>query len=176
MTSVRRVISCFLLPLVLFGVAALAVEKDKAGTRDHPLVSRCQGSVLHNQGSSGFEQVELPRARYDTAQQPAKPVKSQRVEGKVLNYAYFPPRFLVAQLKGPQGDVNVSLTVRPPSSVQDGKGVGPPYFLQVVEVQALRTDAGTVNAAALQKGLGADGKVALHGVFSTPAARSSNCG
>lgn len=235
MASVRWVIFCFLLPLAWFGAAAWAVEKDKPGTHDHPLVSRYQGSVLHNQGSSGFEQVELPLSRYDAAQQPAKPVKSQRVEGKVLNYAYwgpvgrsdlevfrnyqsalaksgfvllfvcdeparcqadglgkfsadwtgrsssfqggydaqsrmddsdmFAPRFLVAQLKGPQGDVYVSLTVRPPSSVQDGKGVGPPYFLQVVEVQAMRTDAVTVNAAALQKGLAADGKVALYGVF-----------
>lgn len=235
MTSVRRVICCVVLPLALFAVTASAVEKDKPGARDHPLVSRYQGSVLHNQGSSGFEQVELPLARYDAAQQPARPAKSQRVEGKVLNYAYwapagrsdlevfrnyesalaksgftllfvcdeparchadglgrfaadwtgrsssfqggynalsnmddsgnFPPRFLVAQLKGPQGDVFVSLTVRPPSSVQDGKGVGPPYFLQVVEVQAMRTDAVTVNAAALQRGLAADGKVALYGVF-----------
>ena len=233
MTSLRRLTACLLLPLAWSGAAAWAVEKDKPGTRDHPLVSRYQGSVLHNQGSSGFEQVELPLGRYDDAQNPARPVKSQRVEGKVLNYAYwapqgrsdlevfrnyqsalaksgfvqlyacdeparcqadglgkfaadwtdrsstfqgdglsrmedsgmFPPRFLVAFLKGAQGDVYVSLTVRPPTSTQDGKGVGPRYFLQVIEVQAMRTDAVTVNAAALQKGLAADGKVALYGVF-----------
>ena len=241
MTSVSRLIVCLLWPLAWPGAAAWVVEKDKSGTRDHPLVSRYQGSVLHNQGSSGFEQVELPLGRYDDAQQPARPVKFQRIEGKVLNYAYwapqgrsdlevfrnyqsalaksgfvllyacdeparcqsdglgkfaadwtgrsssfqggydglsrmddsgmFPPRFLVAYLKGAQGEVYVSLTVRPPSSLQDGKGVGPPYFLQVVEVQAMRTDAVTVNAAALQKGLAADGKVALYGVvFDTGSA------
>lgn len=83
----------------------------------------------------------------------------------------YPPRFLVAQLKRAQGDVYVNLTVKPPSSTQQDKGMGGPYFLQVIEVQAMRSDAVTIDANAMQKGLAADGKIALYGVlFDTASA------
>ena len=87
----------------------------------------------------------------------------------------YPPRFLVAQLKRAQGDVYVSLTVKPPSSTQQDKGMGGPYFLQVIEVQAMRSDAvkviATVDTEAMQKGLVADGKISLYGLlFDTGSA------
>jgi OmpA-OmpF porin, OOP family len=228
-----------MLPLVM--LPAYAQMKDKPGGKDHPLVSRFEGSVLNNFGGTSFEQVDLPLARYESTAGPAKPSKSLRVEGKVMNYDYwgpagksdlevfrnyqgalsksgftllyvcdeprrceadglgkfaadwssrpttflggysptsryeengnYPPRFLVAQLKRPQGDVYVNLTVQAASSTQQGKSMGGPYFLQVIEVQAMRTDAVTVDANAMQKGLAADGKIALYGVlFDTGSA------
>ena len=220
---------------------AYAQMKDKPGGKDHPLVSRYEGSILNNFGGTSFEQVDLPLARYESTTGPAKPSKSLRVEGKVMNYDYwgpagksdlevfrnfqaaltksgftllfvcdeprrceadglgkfaadwsnrpttflggynptsryeengnYPPRFLVAQLKRTQGDVYVNLTVTPPSSTQQNQKMGGPYFLQVIEAQAMRTDAVTVDANAMQKGLAADGKIALYGVqFDTGSA------
>ena len=231
----------FLSFVLLIAGAAYAQMKDKPGGKDHPLVSRYEGSILNNFGSISFEQVNLPLARYESTTGPAKPSKSLRVEGKVLNYDYwgpagksdlevfknyqtaltksgftlmfvcdeprrceadglgefaadwsnrpttflggysptsryeknsnYPPRFLVAQLKRAQGDVYVNLTVQPPSSTQQNKNMGGPYFLQVIEAQAMRTDAVTVDANAMQKGLSADGKIALYGVlFDTGSA------
>lgn len=83
----------------------------------------------------------------------------------------YPPRFLVAQRKG-ESDLYASLTVQPPSSTETDRGVGARYFLQVVETQPMRTDAVTVlDAASMQKGIAAEGKVALYGVnFDTGSA------
>jgi OOP family OmpA-OmpF porin len=81
------------------------------------------------------------------------------------NNGSYPPRYLAARLKRPAGDVTLSLTILPPSSVQKDSGVGGPMFLQVVEAKAMETGNVTVNADALAKGLAADGKLALYGIF-----------
>ncbi len=77
----------------------------------------------------------------------------------------YPPRYLAARLKRPAGDVTVMLTIHGPSSTQKDSGVGGPYFLQVVEAKAMETGNVTVNADAIAKGLAADGKLALYGIF-----------
>lgn len=220
---------------------AAAVERDRPGAKDHPQVSRYEGSILHNQGVVAFEQVVLPLGPYTSTPQGMQPSKSRKVEGKVLNYAYwgpkdrselevfrnyqaalakagftllyvcdepercraeglasfaadwtnrpatfgggsdplsrmeengnYPPRFLVARRQA-DGDLYVSLTVLPPSSTERDRGVGAPYFLQVIETQPMRTNAVAVlDAAAMQKGIAAEGKVALYGVnFDTGSA------
>jgi outer membrane protein OmpA-like peptidoglycan-associated protein len=92
-------------------------------------------------------------------------------EGGYYNAAYmhnnsnFPPRFLVAQSKRASGLVTVILTVQPPSSTEQNAGVGAPYFLQVIETAEMQTGQVTVNAQALSKGLAAEGKIALYGVY-----------
>ncbi len=81
----------------------------------------------------------------------------------------YPPRFLVARLQRPQGaEVTAILTVKGPSSTEKGSGVGAPYFLQVVESAAMESGnvaVKTLAADALDKGLAADGKVALYGIY-----------
>lgn len=77
----------------------------------------------------------------------------------------YPPRYLVAQLARPEGNVTAILTVQPASSTQKDNGVGSPYFLQVVESGAMKTGNVTVSADELGKGLAAEGKIALYGVF-----------
>lgn len=79
----------------------------------------------------------------------------------------YPPRFLVAQLQRAEGDVTVILTVKGPSSTEKNSGVGAPYFLQVIESAAMQKGNVTVTVAAdaLGKGLAAEGKMALYGVF-----------
>lgn len=77
----------------------------------------------------------------------------------------YPPRYLVAQLARPEGDVTAILTVQPPSSTQKDNGVGSPYFLQVIESGAMKAGNVTVSADQLGKSLAAEGKIALYGVF-----------
>jgi OmpA-OmpF porin, OOP family len=81
------------------------------------------------------------------------------------NNSNYPPRYLAARLKRPAGDVTVALTVLPPSSTQKDAGVGSPYFLQVIEAKPMETGTVTVNADAMAKGLQAEGKMALYGIF-----------
>jgi outer membrane protein OmpA-like peptidoglycan-associated protein len=77
----------------------------------------------------------------------------------------YPPRYLVAQLARPEGNVTAILTVQPPSSTQKDNGVGSPYFLQFIESGAMKAGNVTVSADELGKGLAAEGKIALYGVY-----------
>lgn len=77
----------------------------------------------------------------------------------------YPPRYLVAQLARPEGNVTAILTVQPPSSTQKDNGVGSPYFLQVIESGAMKAGSVTVSAEELGKGLAAEGRIALYGVY-----------
>jgi OmpA-OmpF porin, OOP family len=81
------------------------------------------------------------------------------------NNGNYPPRYLAARLKRPAGDVTLQLTILPPSSTQKDNGVGGPMFLQVIEAKPMETGNVTVNAEAIAKGLAADGKLALYGIF-----------
>lgn len=205
--------------------SASAAYKEKPGGKDHPMVSRYQGSMLANYGVVNFDQVDIPLGKD----------KTEKLEGKVYNYYYltpqdrselevfrnfqqalaasnfkilfscdvpracetmqlgryasewtsrsssfvdgyspitrmgqngnYPPRYLVARLSRPQGDVTVVLTITPPSSTQKDSKVGAPYFLQVIETQPMQTGQVAINADALGKGMEADGKVALYGIY-----------
>ncbi len=203
---------------------------DKTGGKDHPLVSRFQGSIILNYGTINFESVKVA----------VSPTKQEVVEGKLHNYLYYapkgsaalevfrsyknalektrfkilfacedapvcqkqgldahaafwtdktetfvggfsstsrmdsngnyPPRFLVARLARPEGDITVVLTVKSPSSTEVGRGVGGPYFLQIIESAAMKTDSvsiddSIVDLRGLKSGLIADGKVSLNGIF-----------
>lgn len=70
----------------------------------------------------------------------------------------YPPLYIAARLPRPQGDLTAILTI------VEGPG-GPHQFLQIVEATAMAQGSVTVQADALSKGLAADGKVALYGVF-----------
>lgn len=205
--------------------AGSGMFKERKGAKDHPLVSRFQGAILHNYGVLNFEQVKVPLSA----------TKEETVEGKIYNYFYlmptdrtglevyrnyksalekngfqilvaceaereceaqrlgrhasewtrrsgtwtggfesisaldqnasYPPRYLVARLKRAAGDVTVVLLTRAPSSTQKDDGVGGPYFLQVIEAKAMETGNVTVNSAAMAKGLAAEGKMALYGIY-----------
>ncbi len=75
-----------------------------------------------------------------------------------------PFRFLMARLARPAGDVTVVLTLR--GGYWADEGFGTDYFVQVIEAQAMQTDqVAVVKADTLGKGLTADGKVALYGIF-----------
>lgn len=207
------------------GHAMAGSYPERPGGKDHPLVSRFQGSVLYNYGTIAFDRVEVPAADG----------KKDVVEGRVSNYFYvapkdrgdyevwrsyraalegagfriltaceeakqclkeglgrhaqdwtnrpttfaggysplsylsasdnYPPRFLSARLDRPQGNVTVVLTVLPASSSQKDGGAGAPYFVQVIESQPMEAGNVRVDADALGKGLAAEGRVVLPGLF-----------
>ena len=62
--------------LVFFtaSVAKAAPYKEKAGAKDHPLVGRFQGSIMHNYGTYSFERVDVP----------VSATTSESVEGKIF--------------------------------------------------------------------------------------------
>lgn len=61
--------------------AGPGLYKERKGGKDHPLVSRFQGAILHNYGVVNFEQVKVPLSAD----------REETVEGKVYNYAYVIP-------------------------------------------------------------------------------------
>jgi OOP family OmpA-OmpF porin len=226
----RRLISLRFLLLALFAASVCApasagIYKERKGAKDHPLVSRFQGAILHNYGVVNFDQVKVPLSG----------TKDETIEGKIYNYFYvipidrtgievyrnykaalektgfqilaaceeerecekqrlgrnasewthrpdawiggyesisaldqngnYPPRYLAARLKRATGDVTVLLLTQATSSTQKDAGVGAPYFLQVIEARQMETGNVTVNAASMAKGLAADGKMALYGIY-----------
>ncbi|MCJ0762055.1 OmpA family protein [Variovorax terrae] len=87
---------------------------------------------------------------------------SGQVAPKGFGDSYFglPQRGLLAQRSSPQGDVYVFLHMM--ESGRDNLSI----YQQVVEVQPMQTDQIQVlDAAALQKGLQAEGRIAVYGVF-----------
>lgn len=77
----------------------------------------------------------------------------------------YPPRVLVARLARAEGDVTVMLTVLPPSSTEVSRGTGGPYFLQVIEAQPMSGGQVQIKADALAKGMAAEGRIALYGLY-----------
>ena len=75
-----------------------------------------------------------------------------------------PFRFLMARLARPAGDVTVVLTIR--GGYWADRGFDTDYFVQVIEAQPLQGDqVSVVKADTLGKGLAAEGRVALYGIF-----------
>lgn len=74
-------------------------------------------------------------------------------------------RYLAAKLPREDGDVYVSLYVTP-----SGAGGGPTYQriltqLHVVEVESMQENMVTVDADAMAKGIGEEGRIALYGIL-----------
>lgn len=84
---------------------------------------------------------------------------------------HYPVRFLAAQLPRPEGDVYITLTVRPQNSTTQGRGMGARYFMQVIESAPMTTGQVKVDATAIGKGLASEGRIALYGIeFDTDKA------
>jgi OmpA-OmpF porin, OOP family len=80
------------------------------------------------------------------------------------NLSSQPFRFLMARLTQPAGEVTVVFTLR--GGYWADRGFDTDYFVQVIESQAMQTDQVTVvKADTMGKGLSADGKIALYGIF-----------
>lgn len=74
-----------------------------------------------------------------------------------------PFRFLLARLSRAEGDVMAVLTIR--GGYFADQGFGTDYFLQVVESMPMQANQVAVNADVMNKGLNAEGKVSLYGIY-----------
>ena len=73
-----------------------------------------------------------------------------------------PTYFISGELTRGTGNAYVQLWVIEPGSSQEGRA---PIFMQIVEMKAMETGKVTVDANAMNKGLDADGKIALYGIY-----------
>lgn len=91
---------------------------------------------------------------------------------RMENNGNYPPRYLVAERKRPEGDEYAVLTVTDPSSTEQDKKMGGPYYLQVVEVQKMQMGAVSVlDAKAIGGQLAQEGKAVFYGIhFDTNSA------
>lgn len=84
------------------------------------------------------------------------------VPGGLMVGTYEEQRFLSARKARPEGDVYVSLWMN------QNKAAGQKYAmiqLDVIEVQPMQTGMVTVDANAMAKGLGAEGHIAIYGIY-----------
>lgn len=164
-------------------VAVLAVsssawaQKDLPGSKDHPLLTRLPGSVIQGYEQKEFDSLDQsaylsgPDARWEgrtTRIRYAMPEGKQRLTMAQIerNYEaalkkagakvlYSDERAVLARLEkgGSPTWVNAAAF-----------NEGAEYELVVVEQKPMEQEV-AVDAAALQKGLAADGRVALYGIF-----------
>jgi len=74
-------------------------------------------------------------------------------------------RYLAAKLKRDEGDVYVSLYVSPSNNTGGPRKGRILTQLHVVEMEPMQTDMVTVDADAMAKGIGKEGKIALYGIL-----------
>jgi OOP family OmpA-OmpF porin len=207
----------FILTAITFTTAALAQE-DLNGSKDHPLISRYEGSFIKFYTNIAFDEYPLYIGAVSTNKGiEGQPESVMWLEGNVTKLLYVNPaersalevyknyekalaeagfetifsckkkacgghyfkrardgymwlssdnlRYLAAKLPRDDGDVYVSLLVSP-STI----GGGPDYQrtvteLQIVEVEPIQENMVTVDANAMEKGLGEEGRIALYGIF-----------
>jgi OmpA-OmpF porin, OOP family len=84
------------------------------------------------------------------------PTSATNARGDTLTY------FISSELTRDRGNAYVQLWVLEPGSSQDGHA---PIFMQIVEMKAMETGKVMVDANAMSKGLDAEGKIALYGIY-----------
>lgn len=90
------------------------------------------------------------------------------VERGLMNGTYEEQQFLSARKKRAEGDVYVSLWLNQNKAAGDDQAM---VQLDVIEAAAMDTGMVTVDAAAMAKGIGADGHIAIYGIhFDTDKA------
>lgn len=209
--------------LVLLTLAATAHTADIAGSKDHPMISRYEGSEIIKYEQRAFDSAALikspvklaggraknpdsflalegritriayraPQGRsvlevfrnYEQALQAAGfsilfSCENEPCGGRAFNQAATPPdlmtlmgynekdqRYLLAKLARPAGDVHVSLYVDRAYSLGGQNKDRIFAHLVVVESQAMQAGLVKVDAAAMAKGLDAEGHIALYEIF-----------
>lgn len=205
-----------LLTGITWGTTALAA--DVAGSKDHPLISRYEGSDIYQYKTESFN--EYPLFINEISHHKGiegQPESVMWLEGRLTRILYINPpnrtslevfrnyetalkdsgfetifsckkttcgghqfkramngyiwltsddqRYLAAKLSRDEGDVYVSLYVTP-----SGTGGGPDKGrvltqLHVIEMEPMQENMVTVDADAMAKGIGEEGKIALYGIL-----------
>lgn len=77
--------------LALLTLSAAAFGADIAGSKDHPLLKRYEGSTIHRYSSKAFDEYVLPLGPAGRGND-ARLAKSARLEGAVTRITYMAPR------------------------------------------------------------------------------------
>jgi OmpA-OmpF porin, OOP family len=86
----RFVLACLLVGLfVPFAAAQQQAEPDRAGCKDHPLISRYPGSWIRYCSQKEFDEMTLPLGPIVSD---SKFTKSQHLEGKITFIMYYAPK------------------------------------------------------------------------------------
>jgi OOP family OmpA-OmpF porin len=212
-----------LLPLLLvvavFTAATTALaQEDVKGSKDHPMISRYEGSYIKFYESRAFDEYALFISDISTNKGiEGQPESVRWLEGDLTKILYVNPaersvlevfrnyeqaldsagfetifsckakecgsyhfknamdgyiwltsddqRYLAAKLPQQDGDIYVSLYV-----TSSGAGGGPDYKraltqLHIVKVEPMAENMVTVDATAMAKGIGEEGKIALYGIL-----------
>jgi outer membrane protein OmpA-like peptidoglycan-associated protein len=83
--TTRRSLAFLVALIAGLGVLAPAQESDPPGSKDHPMVSRFQGSVITKYNHADFGELVLPLSNPRLR---SGPEKSDRLEGKLTKFLY----------------------------------------------------------------------------------------
>jgi outer membrane protein OmpA-like peptidoglycan-associated protein len=168
--------AAFVFLLALVGAAKADAQKDVEGSQDHPLLTRMPGYYVSSYDAKDFDSIENayvsgPEARWEgkrtqigySAMEGAKPVSMSQIARNYENalrkigaqIAFTDGRTTVARLKKGNG-----ITWVQAQAFNDGRD----YQLLIVEPKPMDQEV-TADAAALQQGIAAAGKVAVYGIF-----------
>lgn len=166
------------LVLVVVAMASLAwAEKDAAGSKDHPLITRIPGSFIQSYDQKDFDSVD--QSAYVSG-------ADAKWEGKTTRLRYQMPegskRLTMVQIernyenalkkagaKVLSADDRVVLAKLEKGGAATWVQVsafneGAEYEVVIVEAKAMEQEV-VVDAAALKKGIAAEGKIALYGIY-----------
>ena len=166
-----------LLVAILWTTSALAQEKDVAGAKDHPVLTRMPGSYITSYDQKDFDSIESPYvssgpdARWEG--RATKIDYSMRTGAKLVSMSQIARNFeaalkkvgakvlysdgRVACLKLEKGGAKTYVQA---AAFNDGRN----YELLVVEAKAMQQEV-VADAAALGRGIAAEGKVAVYGLY-----------
>jgi outer membrane protein OmpA-like peptidoglycan-associated protein len=162
--------------ILLLAPAGAEAQKDVEGSQDHPLLTRMPGYYLSGYDVKDFDSFDAsyvsgPEGRWEgkrtqidySAKEGAKPVSMTQIARNYENalrkigaqIVFTDPRTTVAKLKKGAGVTWVQA-----QAFNDGRD----YQLLIVEPKAMEQEV-TADAAALQQGIAAAGKVAVYGIY-----------
>jgi len=150
-------------------------EKDVAGSKDHPLVTRIPGSYIGQYDQKDFDSVDM--SAYLSGADAKWDGRTTRIQylmpegGKRLTMVQIERNYEAALKKAGakvlSSDDRVVLArlEKGPTWVQVAAfNEGAEYQVVIVEAKAMEQEV-VADAAALKKGLAAEGKVAVYGIF-----------
>lgn len=163
------------LALFLMTSAAFALEKDAKGSKDHPLLSRIPNYYINQQIIKDFDRYTTPYVNKDNIWE-GKTTQLDYViqEGsKELSFIQIIKNYENA-VKKLGGTILYSETRVLNAKIVKGKSVtyvsveafneGMKYTLYLVESKPMEDEV-TIDAAALNRGIAATGKIAVYGIY-----------
>jgi OmpA-OmpF porin, OOP family len=169
-------VSVFLvLAVLIFSSISLAQEKDKKGSKDHPLLSRIPNYYISDQTNKDFDSYTSPYIDKDNVWEgKLTQINYSAKEGtKELSFIQIVRNYENA-IKKLGGIILLSETRILNAKIEKNEGVtyisveafndGRDYTLIIVENKPMEDEI-TIDAASLNKGISETGKIAIYGIY-----------